>query len=85
MTLINANNFASYEQAWDAYYNGVVPTYGATRLEWGFGKWLYIAHSATVDTDFLAFWRLLDHKGLLTADGRKRLKRAIKQAEGGAE
>ena len=33
MTLINANNFSSYEQAYDAYYNGMVPKYGATRMQ----------------------------------------------------
>ena len=78
MTLINANNFSSYEQAYDAYYNGVVPKYGATRMQWGFGKWLFIEHAATVATDTIAFWELLDHMGILTADGRKQLARAKK-------
>ncbi len=84
MTLYNANNFASYEQAYNAYYYGVVPKYGATRMEWGFGKWLFLEHSATVETDTLAFWQLLDQIGILTADGCKRLKRAMKQKEKGA-
>ena len=83
MKLINANNFNSYDQAYDTYYNGVVPKYGATRMEWGFGKWLFIEHAATVETDTLAFWGLLDHMGILTADGRKRLARAKKAAERG--
>ena len=81
MTIINANNYDTYGGAWNAYYNEVVPKYGATRMEWGFGKWLYIEHAATVDTETLAFWNLLDHLGILTADGRKRLKRAMKQAK----
>lgn len=79
MKLINANNFDSYEKAWDAYYNGVVPKYGATRMEWGFGRWLLIEHAATTGVDTLAFWGLLEHMGILTADGRKRLARARKE------
>ena len=82
MRIYNANNFDSYQQAWEAYYNGVVPKYGATRMEWGFGRWLFIDHAATVETDDLRFWGLLEHLGILTADGRKRLARARK-AKGG--
>ena len=78
MTLINANNYATYDKAWDVYYNGVVPKYGATRMEWGFCRWLYIPHQQTTGDDTLAYWELLDSIGILTADGRKRLARAQK-------
>ena len=78
MQLLNANNYATYDKAWDVYYNGVVPKYGATRMEWGFGRWLYIPHQQTTGDDTLAYWELLDSIGILTADGRKRLARAQK-------
>lgn len=78
MQLLNANNYATYDKAWDVYYNGVVPKYGATRMEWGFGRWLYIPHQQTTGDDTLAYWELLDSIGILTADGRKRLSRAQK-------
>ena len=80
MRILMANRFDSYDQAWSAYYEGVVPTYGATRMEWGFGKWAYL-DSASADGDRLAFWGLLDEIGILTADGRKRLKRARRESE----
>lgn len=74
-----ANRFDSYEQAWSAYYENVVPNFGATRMEWGFGKWLYL-DGAAADGDKLAFWGLLDHIGILTLDGRKRLASARKKS-----
>ena len=43
---IVANRFADYETA-HAYYNGtIVPKYGATRLDWGFGRRLAKARAA---------------------------------------
>lgn len=79
MQIINANNYATYVEAWDAYYDGVVPKYGATRMDWGFGRWLFLDHDLTQGIDDIAFWELLDRIGILTADGRKRLSRAKKQ------
>ena len=73
--------FETYEQAWGMYFNTLVPEYGCTRMEWGFGRWLWL--------DFIereprvALWQRMEDLGILTADGRKRLARA-KKAEGGA-
>ena len=79
MEPINANNFGSYDQARDAYYNGAVPKFGATRLEWGFGRWLYLP-AAMKDADDLSLWETLDELRSLTNDGHKRLARAKKEA-----
>ena len=83
--LIMANRFPSYEQARDVYL-GLVEKYGATRLEWGFGRWLWLDYNAA-EWDELEYWRALNKIEILTADGRKRLAKSEKQTakEGGAK
>ena len=68
----NMCRFESYEKAREAYDEGVVPTYGATRIDWGFGRWLWLDYNP----DKTAYWRSMRAAGILTADGRKRLARA---------
>ena len=60
-----------YESAYTTYYDMIVPTYGATRMEWGFGKWLWM----DVKEDKLALWRALRDAGILTNEGLKKLAR----------
>ena len=72
----NKECFETYNGAWDMYYNTIVPQFGATRMEWGFGKWLWLE----CVPDRMAAWRLMDEARILTADGRKRLVRAEKEA-----
>lgn len=79
MRKIMANRFATYEQARDAYVNAVVPLYGATRLDWGFGRWLYLDFNV-VDGNKLSYWLELDKIGILTTDGRKRFRREMDAA-----
>ena len=61
----NKECFPTYESARFAYDNNIVPNFGATRLECGFGRWL---------------WRDMDKAGILTQAGRKMLARAEKEA-----
>lgn len=90
--LIMANNFASYDEARDEY-DRLCEKYGATRLDWGFGKWLWLPYEAARISDELGYWRALRKLGILTNDGVKRLARAEKaeakvaaaKQEGGAE
>lgn len=70
--------FVSYELAIDNYESVVVPKYGATRLPWGFGKWLWL----DVKDDKMEYWTDMERAGILTSDGRKMLARARK---GGAK
>lgn len=66
--------FASYELAIDNYENEVVPKYGATRLPWGFGKWLWL----DVKNDEMEYWSDMERAGILTCAGRKMLSKARK-------
>ena len=77
---IMANRFASYEQARDVY-NSLCDKYGATRIDWGFGRWLWLGYNAA-ERGELEYWRDLNAIGILTADGRRRLAKAEKQEEG---
>lgn len=73
----NKDRFEAYEDAWNAYYGdkaGVVAEYGATRMEWGFGRWLWMENRASK----IENWRAMNGIGILTSDGRKRLARAEK-------
>ena len=72
----NKDRFPSYESARSTYDNGVVPTYGTTRMDWGFGRWLWLDYNA----DGLDYWKSMDEIGILTQDGRKRLARALRDA-----
>ena len=69
--------FESYEAARDAYA-AVVEKRGATRLDWGFGKWLWLE----VRGDAMEDWREMERAGILTNAGRTALARAEKR--GGA-
>ena len=81
MMMINANNFDSYEQARDVYLNVIVSKYGATRLDWGFGRWLFLSWDKTLTSDELEYWVTLDRLGILTNDGARRLAKAKKAAQ----
>lgn len=71
----NKDRFDSYEKA-DAYYNNVcVPRFGATRLPWGFGRWLWLDHCDNIEFD----WGEMRKAGILTAQGRKDFDRYIIQ------
>ena len=66
--------FESYEAARDAYA-AVVEKRGATRLDWGFGKWLWLEDKG----DDLENWRAMETAGILTQAGSKMLARAEKK------
>lgn len=66
--------FDSYELAIYNYENEVVPKYGATRLPWGFGKWLWL----DVKNDEMEYWSDMERTGILTQEGRKMLSKARK-------
>ena len=81
----NKDLYTSYEQAYNVYYDGVVPKYGATRLEYGFGRWLWLECPPAATGDALEYWRSMKDAGILTNDGLKRLAKAEKAAaKGGA-
>lgn len=67
----NKDRFASYEQARRTFDDGVVPQYGVTRMEWGFGRWLWL----DVPEDRLAYWESMAAAGILTAEGMRKLAR----------
>ena len=66
--------FASYEQAAYTYENDVVPKYGATRLPWGFGKWLWL----DVKEGKMEYWSDMGRAGILTREGCEMLAKARK-------
>ena len=78
----NKDLYDSYELARAVYDDGVVPRYGATRMEFGFGRWLWLDCPPTATGDALAYWHAMRDAGILTNDGLKRLARAEK---GGAK
>jgi hypothetical protein len=73
--------FATYEEAYSAYYNGnfsIVEQYGTTKLPWGFGKWLWmdvLKPKGDAVADTLLYWQGLKKIGILTSDGEKRLRK----------
>ena len=73
----NKDVYDSYEEARRMYDANIVPQFGATRLDWGFGRWLWLDYIE----DRLEAWRAMDKAKILTADGRKRLARAEKEAK----
>lgn len=85
-TVLMANRFASYSEASDVYYSQVVPTYGATRKNHGFGKWLYLP-SELADAPILEYWGAMEDIGILTEAGQMRLHNAMIKArhEAGAQ
>lgn len=72
--------FETYDQARSMYYDTLVPEYGCTRMEWGFGRWLWL--DFTEREPRVSLWQRMDDLGILTAAGRKMLERA-KKAKGG--
>ena len=77
----NKDLFASYDDAWHCYYDIIVPQYGATRMEWGFGRWLWFDTVDVVDdASALRQWRMMKDAGILTNDGRKMLARLERRA-----
>lgn len=77
----NKECFPTYESARFAYDNNIVPNFGATRLECGFGRWLWLdVLGEDVPDRGLATWRSMDKAGILTQAGRKMLARAEKEA-----
>lgn len=72
----NKDKFSDYETARYVYDNCVVPKYGATRMEYGFGRWLWMEFKE----DKIEYWKDMDEIGILTSAGRKMLLKAIKQA-----
>lgn len=77
----NKECFPTYESARFAYDNSIVPNFGATRLEFGFGRWLWLdVVGKDVPDPGLATWRDMDKAGILTQAGRKMLARAEKES-----
>lgn len=72
----NKERFATYEQA-RGCFDAVAPIYGITRMDWGFGRWLWLDYNE----DRNAYWKSMEEAGILTADGRKKLALEIKKAE----
>ena len=78
----NKDCFPSYESARFAYDNQIAPNFGATRLEVGFGRWLWLdVVGLDVADRGLATWIDMEKAGILTQAGRKALAKAIKKAE----
>lgn len=75
----NKDLFDGYEAAIDRYTNHIVPKFGATRLDWGFGKWLWLEDRGGE----MENWRAMKAAGILTNAGQKMLERAEKR--GGAK
>lgn len=75
----NKNLYESYEAARRAYDFTVVPRYGTTKMDWGFGRWLWLEYKG----DTLDYWRSLNSAGILTQDGVRRLRNAEKNAREG--
>lgn len=67
-----------YESAM-ARYGELVEEFGCTRLEWGFGRWLWLDVKKWESK--LEFWGRLDDLGILTAFGKKRLAAARRAKE----
>ena len=77
----NKECFPTYEAARYTYDNHIVPNFGATRMEHGFGRWLWLdVVGEDVADRGLATWRSMDKAGILTQAGRKMLARAEKEA-----
>ena len=71
----NKDEFFSYERAHEVF-RCAAAKYGITVMEWGFGRWLWLDNSGTE----LEYWERMNAAGILTADGRKRLRKAEEQA-----
>ncbi len=72
----NKERFPTYDAARFTYDERIVPEFGATKLEFGFGRWLWIDYT----TDNLEYWMRMARAGILTQDGRRRLERTLRNA-----
>ena len=77
----NKDRFDNYDIAYATYHGEIVPKFGATRMEWGFGRWLWMEH---IEGE-LPYWMAMDALGILTGAGHKMLTRAIKAARAASE
>lgn len=77
----NKDLFDSYDDARRHFDEVVVPQFGATRMDWGFGRWLWLE----VTEDCMEAWRAMEEASILTQEGRRHLARAEKAVKGGAE
>lgn len=64
------DRFESYSKATEAYQQHVA-AYGCTRMEWGFGKWLWLDEIPGESS--LDYWKRLSKIGILTQAGEKKL------------
>lgn len=69
----NKDRFETYDDAQRWYDNICCGRFGATRLPWGFGRWLWLDRYDTVAQE----WGAMDRAGILTAKGRKDYDRYI--------
>lgn len=69
--------FDSYNEARSAFEKEI-RSFGCTRLEWGFGKWLWMP--VVEGEDVLGHWRRLQDIKILTNAGQKALERAERMA-----
>jgi hypothetical protein len=70
----NKDCFETYEAAREQYETIIVPQFGATRMDWGFGRWLWL----DVIDDPLKAWLAMDEARILTNAGKKLLARMIR-------
>lgn len=77
----NKDLFESYEAALYCYENVIVTQFGATRLEYGFGRWLWLdAVEPDDDSAIVREWTVMKDAGILTNAGLKKLARYAKEA-----
>ena len=85
----NKDMFDSYDAARRFYDNVVVPQFGATFMEWGFSRWLWLEVTGTSSwpspRDCMEAWRAMEKAGILTLEGSRSLARAEKAVKGGAK
>lgn len=70
----NKDLFETYEAAREQYDKIIVPQFGATRMDWGFGRWLWLKPY----DDLLEYWRHMFDAGILTNAGIKMMHRVEK-------
>ena len=79
MKMLIANTFKDHQEAVEAY-ELVIEKYDALRLPWAFPKWLMMDAAILEKTD-LEYQGELHKAGLLTIDGMKRYRKALKRSE----
>ena len=76
--MTNKDLFETYEAAREQYDKIIVPQFGATRMEWGFGRWLWLK---PMGDDLLEYWHRMDDARILTNAGIKMLHRVEKASK----